>query len=259
MRRFDRDTILALDDSEFSSEEKKLLLDKFFPAVQRPMEALGRQWLEAKRWAYYLGGNSKSSVGSTAFWVDHNNLVRRANACSPHRPRNTVTAFSGWVFSLYRPDPNTQAINHGKRIERILQRRRFPAPTKSGWELVFQDPLLDSRNAKKISALRVNGSPIWGIPDLVLREKSTGHIIIVERKASNADIPTDGWPNVRAQLWAYSQFDEWCTSPRITLACEVWGFNDQKIRLRDTRIWCATDALLNSQNTELFSIYNRVT
>jgi hypothetical protein len=49
---------------------------------------------------------------------------------------------------------------------------------------------------------------MFGKPDLVFREKRSGRILIVEIKATEADIYADGWPNLRAQLWAYSKIDQ---------------------------------------------------
>jgi len=53
--------------------------------------------------------------------------------------------------------------------------------------------------------------PIWTL----LKHGSTAlsSIDSLENKKicdlSLADIPSDGWPNLRAQLWAYGQIDDW--------------------------------------------------
>jgi UDP-N-acetylglucosamine 2-epimerase (non-hydrolysing) len=39
---------------------------------------------------------------------------------------------------------------------------------------------------------------------------------IVEIKASHKDIPANGWPNLRVQLWCYAHIDQWADAPEIT-------------------------------------------
>lgn len=253
--RFDRDTILNLDESDFSPAEKRHLLDRFFPALPKPMEELLVQWRSAKRWGRYLDNEWDEPHPNSLYRVPHEALVNLAKHLPPQRVGNTVTAFSGWIFSLYRPILNKKSLDDGRRIERAIARRFAPVPTKAGWELVFEDPLTEKPEVKKISALQINESPIWGVPDLVFREKATGKIVIIERKASNREIPSDGWPNLRAQLWAYSQIDEWRNAPAITLVGEIWGFTSDQILLRGTLRWKACDDVLRRQNTELFTLF----
>ena len=109
---------------------------------------------------------------------------------------------------------------------------------------------------KQISSLTMNGKPMWGAPDLVLRERKSGRILIIERKASNKDVPSDGWPNLRAQLWAYSQIDDWLDAPEKILAAEIWGFGRiQGVRRRSVILFDVNDQGFNSEASQLFSIY----
>lgn len=253
--RFDRETILELDESDFSPAEKKQLLDRFFPTLPKPMAEIRTQWRSAKRWGRYLDDEWEEPHPKFLYRVSHEALVNLAKRSPPQQTGNTVTAFSGWIFSLYLPRRNPKSLADGRRVERAIARRFAPIPTNDGWELVFQDPLNEEQEAKEISRLRIHGSSVWGVPDLVFREKATGQIVIVERKASNHEIPSDGWPNLRAQLWAYGQCDEWRNAPAITLVGEIWGFTPDRILLRGTLRWKASDDALCRQNIELFNLY----
>ena len=89
----------------------------------------------------------------------------------------------------------------------------------------------------------------------MFREKNTGKVLIVEIKASNAVIPRDGWPNLRAQLWAYSRLDEWRDSPGMLLVGEIW--NENGSQRRGAFGWEAKEAELNRDNQELFNEYRK--
>ncbi len=94
--------------------------------------------------------------------------------------------------------------------------------------------------ALSIPSLTIAGIPTWGRPDLVYREKGTTRMIIVEVKTSEADIPSDGWPNMRAQLWAYFKIHSWRDIDDILLVGEVWGFKNG-LRLRQSIRWHNSD------------------
>ena len=83
--------------------------------------------------------------------------------------------------------------------------------------------------------LQVDGRAMYGVPDIVYRNRKTGEIMIVEIKASNAEVPKDGWPNLWAQLWRYAQIDQWREASKITLVAQVWA--PSATALRKTLIW----------------------
>ena len=98
-----------------------------------------------------------------------------------------------------------------------------------------------------------------GDPDLVFQNENDGGIVIVERKTSHREIPSDGWPNLRAQLWAYGKIDEYAGTPGITLVGEVWGYaigmHDGVIRKRASLMWRADDPVFEGANRNLFEVY----
>jgi hypothetical protein len=256
--RLDRDTILGLDGDEFTEAEKRYLLDKFFPkAGLAPwQQKLKRNWNDAKRWRRYLGIDSLEPSARTPYRYGHRWLLQRGTLCPPAKPGTGVTDFTGWIYSLYNPQKDTQALARGRAVERELVRRYVPTPAQSGWDLLFEGIQEAKRHSKVISALTVNGSPLKGVPDFVFREKQSGRIVIVEVKASNRDVPSDGWPNLRAQLWAYAQIDDWLRAPEVLLIGEVWGFTSDKIFLRETLRWDRNDTTFQLQNQELFDLYS---
>ncbi len=103
--------------------------------------------------------------------------------------------------------------------------------------------------------MTLNGTPLFGKPDLVFKERSSGNILILELKYTNAEIPLDGWPNLRAQLWAYSQIDEWKDAPEIHLAAEIWAGSIHTPTIKASMSWESRDSNLIADNEQLFRLY----
>lgn len=260
--RFDKATILSFDDEQLSPAEKKLLVEKFFPKAPAPwQEKLAKHWpdlkrrqWDQKRWQQYLSsGGVKNGV---PYRCTHEWLLKAAKQRSPTKIGNRVTDFSGWVFSLYRPQRNAESLFNGQRVERVIAARLVPVSCAKEWDLIYEDPLTEKRQVKSISSLTIQGRPLMGCPDLVFREKATGRILIVERKVSNKEIPSDGWPNLRAQLWAYAQIDEWLKAPQIFLIGEIWGFTNVSMPfLRRVIRWVHGEQRFEQNNAQLFDLY----
>ena len=255
---FDKAAILALDDEQLSPAEKKYLIAKFFPSSprapwQNELNELRTQLQDKSRWKLYLGLDT-GEIGTAPYRYTHKQLLIVAKQRKPENIGNRVTDFSGWVFSLYRPKPDKVSLSNGKKVERAVA-RLAPPPSSKEWELIYEDPLSDERQVKTISRLTVRGQPLRGVPDVVFREKATGRILIVERKASNKEIPTDGWPNLRAQLWAYAQIDDWVSAPEVLLVGEIWGFTEDKVYPRAVLTWVRGEPKFERENSQLFELY----
>lgn len=202
------------------------------------------------------------SPDATPFRIQ-NQLLSLAKHRRPAEPGNRVTDFSSWVFRLCFPNwrKNPRSLRMGKETEeRLLQANRsrrllrLPEPTPQGkdWRLLFRDPL-NKESVFKMSALTVKGQPLYGVPDIVYQNQKTGEIRIVEIKASYKDIPADGWPNLRAQLWCYAHIDQWVDAPKITLVGQVWS--PLATKLRRTLIWDKSDPSFDSECQKLFDCY----
>jgi hypothetical protein len=186
-------------------------------------------------------------------------LIERARVNRPKNPGTGVTNFSGWVFSLYNSKKDATSLASGRYIEQELVRRYVGAADRKGWELVHEGITRSDFGPRSASGLTVSGKPLRGEPDFVFRHRKSKGVVIVEVKASHRDIPSDGWPNLRAQLWAYSQIDEWKNAPELSLIGEVWGFGSDKIVLRGVRRWTREDRQFEQQNRELFELYRGYT
>jgi hypothetical protein len=157
-------------------------------------------------------------------------------------------------MSLYLGPPSKLNLDRGKHIERSIARMARPSIHRD-WELIYRDPLEEKPVPLKISSLSFKGESIWGAPDLVYKNTVSKEVLIVERKASDKPIPQDGWPNLRAQLWAYGHIDLFQSAPKITLVGEVWDFIDGYLSRRAVLRWEKLDQHFDTENFDLFSIY----
>lgn len=160
-------------------------------------------------------------------YIDHQTLLTRADANKPTNPAHTVSAFSGWVFNLYMRS-SAAAMIEGKVIEFEIEREarmsrlsKQPPPISPEYELVFADPLDHSCQPFRISSLTLNDQPLFGIPDIVYRHKTSRDIVVIERKVTWAH--PDEWPNLRVQLWCYAKIDKWKNAPRIYLRGSIYS------------------------------------
>lgn len=145
-------------------------------------------------------------------------------------PTQTVTGFSDWVYSLYRSGPRPESLKEGEEAElRISRRKRWArvlGPSEAGGWTLLHNGMNTGKSERPASfaipSLTVRNRPIFGCPDLVYARGNQR--IIVEIKWSMRVIPWNLWPNVWAQLWAYSRIPEFA-SANISVVGEVWGEN----------------------------------
>ena len=204
--------------------------------------------------------------GSLIYNNNHANILAMAQRAMAREykgeHRNSVTDFSGWIFKLDHIS-GAASMSNGKIGERLVQRekRRYGDPYSfdSDWELIFSDDFSEQQEAQKCSLLTINGNPLYGKPDYVLFNKKMETALIVEVKTSEAYLPPDSWPNVRAQLWAYGHLDfviERAT--HIVLIAEVWVCVDEHtVGRRRTYRWDMSDTQFCKDNKELFDCYQQ--
>jgi hypothetical protein len=248
--------IMDLDPCIFSREQKQALIEELYG--KKDEWTWKRDLVDVssamKRWQDLLAIISTNK--GKPYRVGYNSLVRRAEFSPPPTPGHTVAAFTDWIFRLYKPQREYEALMRGARFEREVALRRVKYPQHSGWKLIYDGMNGSNEAALPISQLTVNGSPIYGKPDLIFREKRTGRILITEIKVSECDVPTDGWPNLQAQLWAYSKLDELADASEILLAGEVWSYKFG-VRRRATVRYDVGDHCFQLQNQQLFDIYSQ--
>ena len=248
-----REEILALDGKYFTQRQKEDFIAALFgPVINEDMKAkLLPAYESLKRWTAFL--SSKKLIGSV-YKTTHQQLLAQAKLKPPKSRGRAVTNFTDWIYRLYIPHRDYAALRQGARVEREIELTRIPLPANEKWSLIYNGMGDSLAPALSISELEVDGSPMFGKPDLVFREKRSGRILIVEIKATEADIYADGWPNLRAQLWAYSKIDQWKDVNEVILVGEIWGYRGG-IRRRATLRWIKGDAVFERENAELFDLY----
>jgi hypothetical protein len=175
-------------------------------------------------------------VSEDAFAISPETLLSRAARSRPSSPGATVSAFTEWIYSLYLKDLDTSALRQGKEAEGDIDWQRLSTSKPdfrnlpgARWQLLhcgIGDPQSDlGHPVFTIPALTINGVPLRGCPDLVFRNEVSGEVALIEVKFTLRIVPRNLWPNVWAQLWAYSKIPQFAASGKITAVGEVWGDN----------------------------------
>lgn len=255
----------------FSREEKEALSMRVFgesldpprPQIQPPpLDVLIR-----KRWRALLEGDPAPPQYKIA---THRALISNGRYYALH-PRSsdgervpTASGFVDWVRRLYIREVDPSALQAGIEGEiaavdafNWIEQTRLNLPRweYQSWKLIHDGIRRPFRKAYEIPSLTVGEKILVGVPDLVFRERNTGKILIVEIKVSNARLQDDGWPNLRAQLWAYSRIGKWASAPEVLLAGEMWRPNPENPVRRHTYLWRRGDERLENESRELFTLF----
>lgn len=95
-------------------------------------------------------------------------------------------------------------------------------------------------------------------PDLVFVQPESKRLLIVELKThTKRETPSDGWANLRAQLWAYAHIDDFRAAPALDLAAEVWHYWKEHSFYTCVRRyrWNVHDMQFAQPCEELFDLY----
>lgn len=166
---------------------------------------------------------------------------RVSNRPQGWKRRATPTAFADWVFHRMHPEYQRVSLNRAKthfqwsgeyehdKIERLrLWMRRSPtarrwAAPEEPWRLEYVDsPEPEKRKLFTASSLRVDGESVRGHPDVVLRNKRSNSILILERKVihqfeGRSTQLQSGYMNNWCQLWCYAWMDEWLDAETVLM------------------------------------------
>lgn len=249
--------------AEFAQEQK---LARDAEQAARDAQLLS---IQESRWRDYLGESSLTPSS-----ISHQEVVslvsRRRSDRRPKSPFNRVTDFANWIYEAmpyYRPRRMSQKA--GKKGEReVAKLKRLLRPISEGysdWKLIDKDPLDGKPKPREISLLKIGDDSLFGAPDYVYHNPGRGQILIVEVKVSNPQsLPADGWPNLRAQLWAYGNIDFYLNLAHdIVLIGEVWRKAYSPRTKRDSYVplityrWRMSDPVFCNQNEELFALYEQ--
>lgn len=217
---------------------------------RKEAQAERRKRFDARRWSLL---ENPPMHGGHPYWASHALLLGRARRAPSATPGSAVTDFSRWVRRLYIARSEISALRSGRRVERFAVRSR-PIREPRSWKLLHNGTGKKSVETLPISALSVRGKPMRGSPDFVFQNRETGRIVVVEIKASGTAIPARGWPDLRAQLWAYGKLDILADARDVSLVAEIWGMQTTP-QLAAVLHWSRNDRTLEAENAELFEIY----
>jgi len=246
---------ISIDPDLWSANDRKRFLERQQGAVatadwKAELEGVA---LVRERWNALLFGQGARKA--PPFKWSHSEIVRRAVRTPPREVRPTVTCFTDWIFGLYTTPADAKKLLDGRKGEgEVLRHRKgeIPIPSSSQWRLEYDGTEQSQQQPIVIPSLLLGDQAMRGRPDLVFREKRTNCLVIVEIKVSDAVVPSNGWPNLRAQLWAYSKIN-WNAS-EIRLAGEIWPLSGP-LRRPETLSWSAADSELDRECAELFAIF----
>jgi hypothetical protein len=241
------------------------------------------RYQQHRRWRLLIGQGTLEDAlqveSATRFHLSAAQLLRLACSNPPETPKPTVSAFCDWIYSLYAGAPDKLVLERGKHAELDIQLKRRARARRvdslsdvpvSDWKLTHNGlHQLTKSNALRehqehlcfeIPSLRVGSQPLRASPDLLYQRRETHDTVVVEIKFSNQAIPSNLWPNVWAQLWAYAQIPQLMNSPTIRAVGEVWGEVGNVLRsppvcLRKVVVHDPRDAAFDSFFRELFDIY----
>lgn len=245
-------------------DRRKWIIERFGKTVEQCFA----QEFEAKqaeiaqlRWVELLEG----SVSETDPLPYPPGLLLCAQRTLPWPGPHTVSQYVDWIYRMQHPR-RWDALEQGKRGEREVDalRRTMSVPSASGWRLIHNG-MKDDIETRRITPLSIGGVPMTASPDLVFEHLISDTLLFIEIKFSNADCRHSGWSNVKAQLWAYAQIDEWRPRHNLLLAAEVWAKGQYVARLGDfkrghlkrriTWVYDRHDDAFDSWNRRLFEIY----
>lgn len=200
------------------------------------------------------------------------------NISPPKNPIPKASNFADWVFrnSSYYREP----VNHEQKKRKYEKMRQglvdhraidlffrhkwtldnLERANSSEWDLISADS-----HVYKSSCLKINSKPMYCKPDVVLQNKISKSILIIERKTTSVPqeyIPKNGWPNIQAQLWCYSWIDKWYKAPDILLVAQIWhrtykpkGGYALELNKNIGSLWKRSDKKHNKFCHELFKAY----
>lgn len=210
-------------------------------------------------WAQEFGG---LVTPTDDFQLHPSELLRRAKHRIPEPEPPSASAFADWVYSLYRRAPSLTGMARGREAEGIWDTpppysKSFADINSSLWRLDYCGMGEEGETAEPFLAptLCVQEAPLRCRPDLVYRHRHSSFAVIVEVKCTNKPLPRSLWPNVWAQLWAYSRIKELSDVQNLVVLAEVWGLFASTLVLRRLVRRDPRRQVFDSFYSELFHIY----
>lgn len=189
---------------------------------KRNQEDNARYQLRCDQFSAISSGGSHGTEGLEPFRFNLQCVAGAIKKSGRKLDGNRVTDFTNEIYRTYQSKPSQSSLEMGKAGEKVIPkywsnlREHGPRALESGdWRLAYEGKSL------RISELTVDGRELWGEPDVVFVNDATKELLIIERKVTTAVIPKNGWPNLCAQLWAYSRADEF-RDYNVRAVGEIW-------------------------------------
>lgn len=182
----------------------------------------------------------KSSIGEQKLCISDDRLDRLIGASRSRQPLSAPTARSlaDWVYRLEHsaretvPHRSKRFLQAARRaISNVLDRN---ADKEIGeWELLSCDDGSSDATVYEALCLRVHEQPLRMKPDAIFRHTQSGVLAIAEYKIPSpmVRVPAAGWPNLAAQLWAYSLADDWVDNVNVLLIGALFAWNGVEAKL----------------------------
>jgi hypothetical protein len=221
----------------------------------------------------------QSQNPGSPFRIESSELLTASGKIRAGRDKSYVTTFSDWVFSTYSVTnlsadelefrakeevtiDKDRLLDWKRSQEEQLDKHRgsyIEEVANDGWSVIYKHFGSHEADALRISALKLNnGSCMYGKPDIVLHHKKTRKFLLVEVKSTRMIyVPSDGWPNLRAQLWAYSKADIFEEASDVILGAEVYFHQKIGSALPEKRRF-NNDQAFQDENSRLFARYVEV-
>ena len=142
--------------------------------------------------------------------------------------------------------------------ENFLKYFHIKENSSSNWVPIYIDKHDENPDVLISPKLLVDGVPLRGCPDVVFKNKVTNQVLIVENKVTHVPlkrISEEGYPNVRAQLWAYSWMSQWAglDDCDVLMGATFWTPDlDGHVR---TMAWKRSDCVIKRECEEWFEEY----
>jgi hypothetical protein len=244
---------LPVEVGDKSGEESQITLSNGAKVVRE--RGQGKAKAKATQ-RHQQGWLSAKSIGCEAppYSASDKYVLRRAS--SRRLNDSTVSGFTDEVYRTYQSRRDSEdVLKAGSDAQAAISEHRKIHPRKMlpGWRLIYEDTSSKADQVFKISRLRVNGQALTARPDLVFARPDGSEALIVEVKVFRGfAVPDGGWPNLRAQLWAYSWIDDLQHFSRIRLVGEIWR------RSQLSSLGSETPAIIPFDRGDLDSIWSKV-
>lgn len=189
-------------------------------------------------------------------------LLKLAKEKAPEKIAFTASAFSDWVYSLYRKQPNLLGMAKGRAAEELWDKPPPYNPTfsiinSSSWKLTYCGIGKEGDAAKTLSApsLQILGTPMKCKPDLVYLNNWDSCAVIIEVKCTTQPLPRSLWPNIWAQLWSYSKIQQFAALEHLLVVAEIWAIYGKSLVLRRMVRRNPRREVFDRFYTQLFDIY----